>query len=206
MMGKTLYLASSSPRRREILTMLGMPFRLLLPDGEENCPLRDPAALVCALGEQKARSAFAKLPAAERQEALVLACDTVVALDGEILGKPKNREDARRMLRLLSGREHTVHSGLALLSEDGFAVRPEETLVRFAPLTDREIDAYLDTGESADKAGAYAVQGIGALWIEEIRGCYFNVMGLPVRLLYTVLRDSFGIDPLSLMRRDEHER
>ncbi|MGN1472667.1 MAG: Maf family protein [Eubacteriales bacterium] len=202
-MGKTLYLASSSPRRREILTRLGFPFRLLLPDGEEDCAIREPAALVRTLGERKARSAFAKLTEAERRDALILACDTVVSVGEEILGKPKDRNDARRMLHLLSGREHEVYSGIAVMTEKKLVAREECTRVRFARLTDREIDAYLATGEPDDKAGAYAVQGIGALWIEGIEGCYFNVMGLPVRRVYTVLREEFGVDPFSLQKRND---
>ena len=115
---------------------------------------------------------------------LVLAADTVVVVDGEILGKPRDDEDARRMLRLLSGREHTVLTGVALRDAAAQAAEVDETRVRFAALSDAEIDWYVATGEPRDKAGAYAIQGLGSLFVEAVEGSYSNVVGLPIPRMY----------------------
>lgn len=130
------------------------------------------------------RLATEKASAQAHPGELVLAADTTVVLDGEILGKPRDDEDARRMLRLLSGREHTVLTGVALQDASGKAAEVDETRVRFAPLSDGEIDWYVATGEPRDKAGAYAIQGLGSLFVEAVEGSWSNVVGLPVPRTY----------------------
>ncbi|HEX8707321.1 MAG TPA: Maf family protein [Pyrinomonadaceae bacterium] len=178
-----LVLASASPRRSEILRAVGWPFRALAMNVDETLrPAEDAAAAVERLALEKATAAAAGLTAG-----LVLGADTSVVVDTEILGKPRDRADARRMLRLLSGRWHDVLTGVALVRAGEPAARitaHEKTEVRFADISDAELDWYVTSDEPLDKAGAYAVQGKAALFIEEIRGDYWNVVGLPVRLVY----------------------
>jgi septum formation protein len=167
-----LVLASGSPRRRELLEGLGVRFTVRPVDLDESpLPGEAPRDYVLRLALEKAAAASGEL---------VLAADTTVVVDGEILGKPRDDEDARRMLRLLSGREHSVLTGIAL----GKAAEVDETLVRFAPLSPAEIDWYVATGEPRDKAGAYAIQGLGSLFVEGVEGSYSNVVGLPIPLMY----------------------
>lgn len=178
-----LLLASSSPRRAEILRAVNWPFETLATHIDETL---DPAEKATEAIE---RLALAKAEAAAqwRSSALVLGADTMVVVDSEILGKPRDERDARRMLKLLNGRWHDVLTGVALMrvgAENCRAVAYERTQVRFCQMTDAEIDWYVQSAEPMDKAGAYAVQGRAALFIEEIRGDYWNVVGLPLRLLY----------------------
>lgn len=179
-----LLLASASPRRAEILRAVGWPFRALAMNIDETlAPGESAEAAVKRLALEKAEAAAAK----QSPFGLVLGADTAVVVGSEILGKPRDERDAQRMLRLLSGRWHDVVTGVALVrsaSDDKRAVAHERTQVRFCRLSEAEIDWYVSSGEPADKAGAYAVQGRGALFIEEIRGDYWNVVGLPVRLVY----------------------
>ncbi len=198
-----LYLASASPRRRELLDMLGFSYRLLLPNADENSTETDPARLVSELASRKAEAAMELLSADERKNALILGADTVVYANGEILGKPKDRADAARMLKMLAGTTHEVYSGVALVRADGTVSGSECTTVHFGAMSDAEIDAYVETGEPMDKAGSYAVQGICSLWIDGIEGCHFNVIGLPIRKMYKMLGD-MGIDALSLRRTAEN--
>ncbi|HKQ50851.1 MAG TPA: Maf family protein [Pyrinomonadaceae bacterium] len=174
-------LASASPRRAEILRAVGWPFEALATDIDETMAEGESAA-----GAVERLALGKALAALERKRApLVLGADTTVVVDSLILGKPNDDGEARRMLRLLSGRWHEVVTGVALLGEGGRrAVAHERTSVRFAALSDAEIEWYVESGEPMDKAGAYAVQGRAALFIEEIRGDYWNVVGLPVRLVY----------------------
>ena len=190
-----LYLASASPRRREILSTLGVNFTLVTAETDESCDLTDPGARVEAISRKKCMAAQALLEAEGRltEDALILASDTLVTLDGMFLGKPKDDEDARRMVGLLAGRGHTVASGIALWYKGGIVTSHELTTVRFAPMTTEEISRYVATGEPMGKAGAYAIQGHAARYIEGLEGDYFNVVGLPVRRLYTTLVDAFGI-------------
>ena len=187
-------LASQSPRRRELLERLGLPFRTLVPDIDERMdrPL-PPAELVAVISAEKARAA----QALAGPEAIVIAADTVVALDGAVLGKPGDERDAARMLSALSGRTHQVFSGLTVAQGGTVRTVSEETAVTFRPLTEGEIAAYVRTGEPMDKAGAYGIQGYGALLVEGIRGDYYNVMGLPVCRLGGLLKE-LGVDPLAL--------
>ena len=189
-----IVLASQSPRRRELLERLGLPFRVIVPHIDERMdrPL-PPAELVAVISGEKARAA----QALAGPEAIVIAADTVVALDGAVLGKPGDEQDAARMLSALSGRTHQVFSGLTVAQGGAVRTVSEETAVTFRPLTEGEIAAYVRTGEPMDKAGAYGIQGYGALLVEGIRGDYYNVMGLPVCRLGGLLKE-LGVDPLAL--------
>ena len=188
-----IVLASQSPRRRELLERLGLPFRTLVPDIDERMdrPL-PPAELVAVISAEKARAA----QALAGPEAIVIAADTVVALDGAVLGKPAGEADAARMLSALAGRTHHVYTGLTVLRGERVRTVSEETAVTFRPLTEREITAYVRTGEPLDKAGAYGIQGYGALLVEGIQGDYYNVMGLPVCRLGLLLGE-LGVDCLA---------
>ena len=178
-----LILASRSPRRAEILTVVGWPFEVIVAGVDESIELReDPVTYVERLARAKARAVAARIP-----DRLILGADTTVVVEDQILGQPIDQEDARRMLKLLNDRWHEVITGVAMVlpgSETDCVVRHERTRVRFARMSDEQIDWYISTGEPMDKAGAYAVQGKAALFIEEIEGDYFNVVGLPIRLVY----------------------
>jgi septum formation protein len=177
-----LILASASPRRAEILRTVGWPFETLAVGIDESRQAgEDAAAYVERVARAKAEAAALCVP-----RATVLGADTVVVIENEILGKPLDDEDARRMLRLLQDRRHQVLTGVALVNNEAgwSSVAHEVTEVRFAAMSEDEINWYVATGEPQDKAGAYAIQGQGARFIKEIRGDYFNVVGLPVRLLY----------------------
>jgi len=186
-----LLLASASPRRAEILRGAGIRFLVRPAHMKESVrPGESPKRLVARLAREKAFAA-ASLSAAP---ALILGADTEVVVGRQILGKPSSRRDARRMLRLLSGRTHTVLTGLTLLRLPGGALRPrlisavESTRVTFAHLTAREIAAYVASGEPMGKAGAYAIQGRGGKFVTRIDGCYFNVVGLPLARLCRMLQ------------------
>ncbi len=180
-----LILASASPRRKGLLEMLGLrDFAIVPARGEEKTEAGlSPAETVCALSLQKAR----EVAESSDSETLILAADTVVSVDGTILGKPANEEEAFSMLSLLSGREHEVFTGLCLLRGGRWETAYERTTVRFRPLSEREIEAYIATGEPMDKAGAYGAQGVGALFVEGISGDFFNVVGLPLCRLSKML-------------------
>ncbi len=184
-------LASKSPRRREILSMLGVKFEILSADADESSSITDPATLVKELALRKGRAVRELLRAkgAFDGDTLIIASDTVVAAENEVLGKPRDDADAARMLRLLSGTEHRVVSGVALLSGAREIAAAEETAVCFAEMTDAQIEWYVKSGEPADKAGAYAVQGLASLYIKGLRGDYFNVVGLPVHRLETLVNE-----------------
>ena len=187
-----IILASQSPRRRELLERMGISeFEIIPARGEENIvPGLTPEALVEALSRQKCLEV-----AAVHREALVIAADTVVAVEGRVLGKPRSKAEAEEMLSLLSGREHRVCTGLSLSQGGRLRTGHEATAVRFRPLTREEIRRYVSTGEPMDKAGAYGIQGYGCLLVEGIVGDYYNVMGLPVCRLGRMLAE-FGADPL----------
>lgn len=172
-----MILASQSPRRRELLGQMGFSFTVRPAKGEElPHPELTPAQLVEELARQKALEVSAEAEADD----VVVAADTVVAIDGKVLGKPHDKVHAAQMLSALSGREHTVYTGVAVKRGETLLVEHEATQVRFRPLTEREIDLYIQTGEPMDKAGSYGIQGYGALLVEGIRGDYFNVVGLPI--------------------------
>jgi septum formation protein len=188
-----LVLASSSPRRRELLQTLGNPFTIQTSDVDETTgPGLSPKEVVEELAMRKARAV-----AATRKEGIVLGSDTIVVLDDQILGKPADEADAFRMLSMLQGREHTVYSGVALVdAATGQAeVSHSHTQVRIRPLSETEIKSYISTREPMDKAGSYAIQGIGATIVEGITGDYFTVVGLPLCLTANML-SRFGITVL----------
>ena len=171
-----IILASASPRRRELMRLITPDYTVCASHVEETVPPGlTPAETVLYLARLKGADVFAKHP-----DALVVAADTVVAVDGVILGKPQNAEDAARMLHLLSGRTHAVYTGVYLACKTGEKCFFEQTDVTFYPLSDAEIAAYIATGEPFDKAGAYGIQGCGSLLVEGISGDYFNVVGFPV--------------------------
>lgn len=184
-----IYLASSSPRRREILENLGVKFEIIRTDADESSDIKDPGALTELLSKRKAEAAQ-KI----KSDGLIIACDTVVALDGEILGKPTDKADAERMIRGLSGKKHSVVSGICLLCGEKCVTAHETTYVEFAKMSESEIEKCVSKGEPMDKAGAYAVQGTASLFIKGLVGDYFNVVGLPVHLLYKTAKENFGID------------
>jgi septum formation protein len=191
-----VYLASASPRRAELLQQIGVRFEPIGVDVQERAqpdePIRD---LVPRLARAKAEAGWTQLPASRRRP--VLGADTAIGLDDDILGKPRDRDDAIAMLLRLSGRVHEVYSAVALVGEGGrTALRTQISEVRFRRLTRRECEAYWDTGEPCDKAGSYAIQGLGAIFIEQLRGSYSGVMGLPLFETACLLED-FGIAMLS---------
>jgi septum formation protein len=202
-----LVLASASPRRRQLLTQAGFTFEVRPAHIPEDPLLgEDPIAYVTRLAREKAQVVFAQITANGASEAVdaatsdafdiqtlaVLGADTTVTLDGQILGKPEDPVDAARILRTLSGRSHRVITGVALVTRESVEVAAEVTAVQFLTLAEEEIAAYIATGEPMDKAGAYGIQGLAARWIPRVEGCYFNVMGLPLALVATML-ESRGI-------------
>jgi septum formation protein len=181
-----LILASASPRRRELLRNAGIAFEVQPADVAE-VPL--PGELAQALAERLAREKAMAI-ARSRPTDVVLGADTVVVVDGEILGKPADAADAARMLRLLSGREHQVITGVCLVVSGQCSVASETTSVTMSEISEKEIAEYVATGEPMDKAGAYAIQGIASRWIPRIEGDYSNVVGLPVALVWRMLQQA----------------
>ncbi len=179
-----LILASASPRRREILESAGILFNVRPADVDET-PLENetPEGHVRRLAETKARSVW-------REGEVVLGADTTVAVDALLLGKPEGATDAARMLRALSGRRHRVLTGICFFDGKTAETAVEETVVEFLPLSEDEIAGYIATGEPFDKAGAYGIQGAASKFISRIEGCYFNVVGLPISLVYRFIRSN----------------
>jgi septum formation protein len=184
-MTSMLVLASASPRRQELLRAAGIAFEVQPAHVPED-PLPGESAKDCA--ERLAREKALAVSRLRPQDA-VLGADTVVVVDGQILGKPTDAADAARMLRMLSGREHQVITGVCLVAGGRCAVASETTAVTMAEITEKEISDYVATGEPMDKAGAYAIQGMASRWIPRIAGDYSNVVGLPVALVCRMLRE-----------------
>lgn len=185
---KRFILASASPRRKEILENAGFDFEIIVSDVDENITEDlSPSETVEELAKRKALAVWE-----ENKDAVVFGCDTVVAVDDKILGKPRDDDEAFAMIKMLSGKAHTVSTGVCICSEDKISVFSNTTNVEFYPLSDETIRSYVATGESRDKAGAYGIQGYGSVLIKEIKGDYFSVMGLPVSESSRVLAD-FGI-------------
>jgi len=181
----TLILASASPRRADLLRQVGLEFTVIKPEVDESITNgEDPEEIVVTLAQKKALDVARRL-----ESGFVLAADTIVVYDKTILGKPADGDEARRMLKFLSGKEHRVYSGLALydLAGGGFQKGVSETRVWMKPLEEEHINRYVESGEPLDKAGAYGIQGRGAIFVEKIEGCYFNVVGLPLSLLFEML-------------------
>lgn len=189
-----IYLASSSPRRAELLSAMGLGFEVLSPNADEtSVDTSAPTNIyVQELALLKAAAAAKELSG---RKGIIIAADTVVCLDGEILGKPKDEADAARMLSMLSGRTHEVYTGICVMrSPDGYTVCDSVcTSVAFWPLSEEKIGRYIETGEPMDKAGAYGIQGKGAALVEKIEGDYFTVVGLPVSKLTKLLEEEFDI-------------
>lgn len=195
-----IVLASSSPRRRRLLEQIGVPFEAI-----------DPGAVEVAEGgpeEQVAENAAAKArKVAERlEEGLVIGADTIVVADGRVLGKPRSASEAKRMLRVLSGGVHRVLTCVAVVDAASGRMETDlvETIVRMRALSEEEIAAYVATGEPSGKAGGYAIQGVGALLVEELRGCFYNVVGLPLSIL-GILMKRFGVDILKASTNELHQ-
>ncbi len=191
----TVVLASGSPRRREILEQIGLDFSVMVSHADETIPEgTEPYYAVQTLAFLKA----ADVAKGADESAIVIGADTVVVVDDEILGKPKDAEDAKGMLRLLSGRSHSVLTGVAVVRRsDGKSVSlTVETKVHFRKLSEMEIASYVATGEPLDKAGAYGVQGLGGLFVDKIEGDYYNVVGLPLSRLGRLLCDEFNFELL----------
>lgn len=184
---KRMILASGSPRRKELLQMLEVPFEVLVSDTEEIITKNEPAEVTKELSYQKAMAV-----AGQVEEGIVIGADTVVSIDGKILGKPADTEEAREMIHKLQGKSHMVYTGVTLIAKSGEMVSAssfaEGTKVNVAPMTETEIEAYISTDEPYDKAGAYGIQGLFGKFIEGIEGDYFNVVGLPVHRLYEELK------------------
>ncbi|GFI29694.1 MAG: septum formation protein Maf [Lachnospiraceae bacterium] len=193
-----LILASASPRRREILAQVGAEFEVIPAKGEELLTSTEPKEAVLQLSCQKAEETAGRL-SGDAGNIVVLGADTIVSLDGAILGKPKDKKDAVRMLGLLNGREHSVFTGVTMIvrgdGKEQIISFYEETRVFMYPMTKEQIQAYTETGEPLDKAGAYGIQGKCAVYIEKIVGDYYNVVGLPVAAIYQNLEKS-GIEIL----------
>ena len=185
-----LVLASASPRRKELLRQIGCEFQVMVSDIHEDNSLElAPAKLAMSHAAAKAMAVAGKTATQD----VVIGADTIVILAGEVYGKPVDEADARRMLSELAGKEHQVITGIAVASGQQVWTDHCMTLVRIRPLTATEIEGYLATGEPADKAGAYAIQGVGSLLVEGITGCYTNVVGLPLVGLDKLLRRTVGI-------------
>lgn len=188
-----IILASASPRRKQLLEQLGLDFSVEPSKTQENLREDLPPALAAAcLAEDKAKNV-----AKRHREGIVLGADTIVVIDGKILGKPQDRDQAREMLTLLSGRWHFVYTGIAAVDvKSGRKMKDyEESKVKFKNLSPLEIESYIKTGEPMDKAGAYGIQGKGALMVEKIEGCYYNIVGLPLFKLSSLL-SNFDIEIL----------
>ena len=201
-MNKKIILASASPRRRELLTQIGLDFDVVVSETEEKITSTEPAKVVEELSAQKAEAVWGWMhlqtnadsveKIAATQDYIVIGADTVVACDGKILGKPGTVENAVAMLRMLQGREHEVYTGVTILSSKNGEQRKltfhERTVVHFSPMSEEEIREYVATGDPMDKAGAYGIQGFCARYISGIEGDYNNVVGLPVGRVYQELR------------------
>lgn len=185
-----IILATDSQRRKELFKLITGDFITVPADIDESFEIDYPEELVCYLAEQKARAVFEN----GHENDTVIGADTVVDIYGRILGKPKDKEEAREMLDLLVGSTHSVYTGVALVKKDYTDVCYEKTLVTFDRLTDEEKESYLDSDDIYDKAGAYAVQGEAAKYISKIYGCYYNVMGLPVNMVYKMLKRAENTD------------
>lgn len=201
MSGVRVVLASSSPRRRDLLSMIGIPYDVMPADIDERyLPGEDPPAHAERLAREKAAAVAARV-----HGALVIAADTIVVVDGDVLGKPRDEADASAMLRRLSGRSHLVHTAVAVRYDAREAFGVESPCVTFRALDDEHIAAYIDTGEPMDKAGAYGIQGFGATLVTRVEGDYFAVMGLPLQRTVALV-ESLGVTYLFGELRDVEHR
>lgn len=187
-----MILASASPRRKEILERLSVKFEVMVADIDEDVPDREPSNYVCAIAKKKAKAIAGKLTDKDKKNLIILAADTIVYCD-KILGKPHNKDEAEGMLRMMSGKTHQVYTGVAIISYDKSGEAEcfefaDKTDVTMWDLSDYEIDSYIASGEGADKAGGYAIQGQAAWFIKKINGDYYNVVGLPISRVHQELK------------------
>ncbi len=189
-MGDRIILASKSPRRIEMLERLNIKFEVFVSDVDESFDeTLPPNEIVMEIAKKKAQSYKGS------ENDIVIGCDTMVLCKGEILGKPRDKEDARRVITLLSGKSHSVFSGIAICKGgDKVALDYCETVVHFRELSDAEIEKYISLSEPYDKAGGYGIQGVGGLFVTKIDGCYNNVVGMPLEKVYTLLKKEFSLD------------
>ncbi|HBC96192.1 MAG TPA: septum formation inhibitor Maf [Clostridium sp.] len=184
-----IVLASASSRRRELLKRLVKNFQVIVSDFNEDSVAfqGDCSSYVMKLAEGKAKNVCNKCTC---RDSIIIGCDTVVFLDGEIMGKPSGSKEAFCMLRALSGKEHQVYSGISIVDKSSNEIYSDFacTNVKFSKIDDRQIERYLKTGEYKDKVGSYGIQGYGGIFVEKIHGCYYNVVGLPLNKLYNMLR------------------
>ncbi len=196
---KRIILASASPRRKDILGSMGAQFEILVADADESSDITDPELLTRELARRKADAALEILRSrGEADGAIIIAADTVVACEGKILGKPRDREDAIGMIKLLSGNTHVVASGIAVCVDGVIKTDCSITKVRVDDIPDSEIVKYVDSGEPYDKAGGYGIQGSFSRWVSGIDGCYFGVVGLPANKLSKLFFDCVGAYPDSI--------
>ena len=186
---KNIILASQSPRRRELLTQIGLEFEVHPAGGEEIITSTDPVEVVKSLSTQKAAAVKEELEPQLPENWLVIGADTIVVYDGKILGKPKDEADAIRMLRMLQGQTHSVYTGVTLLEEGKQTTFAEETKVSMYPMTEEEIAWYVSTKEPMDKAGAYGIQGAFGMYIRGIEGDYNTIVGLPLARVYQEMKE-----------------
>lgn len=195
---KKLILASASPRRKEILENIGLEFDVVVSDTDEGSINGDNLPVSVYVQELALLKASAVAKTGNKKDGLIISADTVVRLDGKILGKPKDKDDAFRMLKMLSGKCHSVFTGVCVMrTKNAFSVCSSvETKVYFKALSDEQIRTYVESGEPMDKAGAYGIQGLGSILVEKIDGDYFNVVGLPICKLSEILKEEFDFDVL----------
>ncbi len=182
-----IILASASPRRRDILENAKIPFEILVSDADESFDEKDAEKFTLEIAKRKAL-------AIENEQDIIISADTAVSIGGEILGKPKDHEDAKRMLTLLSGKMHSVFTGVCVRKGEKIISFCEKSDVYFKELSKKEIENYIESGEPFGKAGAYAIQGLGALLVSKISGDYLNIVGLPMARLYDVLKNDFSFE------------
>jgi septum formation protein len=182
---RKLVLASASPRRRDIFNMLGLSPLVIHSDIHEPIDARPPRYIVQSHAVLKAESVSSRFD----ENTVIVAADTLVCIDGQVLGKPESERQAFQYLTLLSGKQHSVYTGVCILYQNKRLIKYAKSLVRFKELSMEEISTYLLTKEPLDKAGAYGIQGYGSQFIIDIKGCYFNIMGFPVHLFYTMIQE-----------------
>ncbi|BEP29931.1 nucleoside triphosphate pyrophosphatase [Helicovermis profundi] len=186
---KKIILASNSPRRKEILKNMGLNFKTISSDIEEKVDENEsPESIVMSLAFRKANDIFVK----SDKDSIIIAADTIVFYN-KVIGKPRSKKEAKEMLRLLSDNTHYVYTGVSIIDDKNKIIDFVKTKVVFKKLTDKQIDNYIETGEPLDKAGAYAIQGVGSVFVDSIEGDYFNVVGLPISRLSDILSDVFNI-------------
>lgn len=203
-----IILASASPRRKELLSQIGIPFDIVISDAQEITKSSLPEEMVEELSWLKAEDVREKLSEEERKKRVILGADTIVSCEGKVLLKPKDRQQAFEMLSLLQGREHEVYTGVTLLTADSkrHITFHEKTIVHVYPMSEKEILNYIETGSPMDKAGAYGIQGEFAAFIRKIEGDYYNVVGLPVGRVYQELKKiRYGIDSIVALQHNRRK-